>query len=374
MVQQPPTFEHYNKALKPLFAGEAVDPLEYACALLRIGGLEDQGWDTLPESFETLRDFTLLAHSELPAEQFRDIEKTRLRLHLVSYAHLIECDAPYDIIANLCRVKAGQPSSILPFWDEADYQRRQKQAAKNPHKLLTESRPPSPATKIRIIKEHARHAGIPEVGAAFDDFYFPAIRNAIDHSDYVIHGDEFRMRKGRVLTDDAAPVESAIVPLTRLRAIIDGAYAFYNTFFTLHEQARRWFSTIKGKAIPYDHQLKGLLEFLVDDNGLLCGWKVHWPNGTESSYWRSTEGSQPMNIRPHIDEPMEMFVGEYHKDHEPFSRLVARGDTPVYTPLEGSTEPPRWPDSRATRQSEMNFLGDADSAPDEIADRAGEGK
>lgn len=342
MDQQPSSFDHYCNVLRPLFTGEAVDTLEYACAILRVGGAEDKGWDTLVESFETLRDFTLLAHSDLPAEQFHHADKTRLRLHLVSYAHLVECDAPYDIIANLCRVKAGKPSSILPFWDEAEYQRRQQQAARNPGGRLPDPRPPSPSTKIRVIKELAGRAHVPAVGAAFDDFYFPAIRNAIDHSDYIIHGEEFRMRRGRLLTDDAMPVESSVVPLHRLRAIIDRAYAFYNAFFTIEEQARHSFSAMKGQAFPYDLQLKGLLEFLLDDAGLLCGWKVHWPNATESSYRRTADGSHPLNIHTHIDEPMEMFVGERHNDHEPFSRLVARGEVPVYTPLEGSSEPLRW--------------------------------
>lgn len=321
-----------------------VDPLEYACALLRVGGLEDKGWDTLEESFETLRDISLLAQTELPSEQFSDLEKTRLRLHLVSYAHTVECDAPYDILANLCRVRAGQNASILPFWDESEYQRRERKAANNPGKRLDESRPPSPSAKIRLIKELAQRAGVPQVGSLFDDFYFPVIRNAINHSDYIIHGDEFRMRKGRLMTDDAKPFESPVVPIQRLQAIIDNTYAFYNAFFTMHRQARSSFSAMKGKAIPYDYSLKGLLEFLLDDDGLLCGWKVHWPNETESYYLRTSDGSQPMNIHAHIDEPMEMFVGEYHKYHSPFSRLVARGEQPVYTSLEGSTEPLQWPD------------------------------
>ncbi|MCI0629277.1 MAG: hypothetical protein L0Y44_01320 [Phycisphaerales bacterium] len=347
MDQTSRDFDFYYNLLGPLFAGKGVDPLEYACALLRVDGLEDKGWDTLAESFDTLRDLTHLADVNLPAETFPDAEKTRLRLHLISYAHLVECDAPYDILANLCRVKAGLPSSIRPFWDEAEYQRRQKQAAKNPGKLPREAKPPSPSSKIRAFKALAHRAGVPDVGAAFDDFYFPVIRNAIDHSDYIIHGDEFRMRKGQLLTVDATPVESSIVPLPRLRAIIDRSYAFYNAFFTLHEQMRRWFSTMKGKAIPYDLRLKGLLEFLVDDAGLLCGWKVHWPNGTESSYRRDSDGSHPLNIHPHIDEPIGMFVGEYHKDHEPFSRLVPRGEQPAYTPAAGATEPLRWPEDAA---------------------------
>lgn len=354
MDQQPSNFDHYCNVLRPLFTVGDVDPLEHVCAILRVGGLEDEGWDTLEESFETLRDISLLAQIELPSEQFSDIEKTRLRLHLVSYAHVVECDAPYDILANLCRVRAGQNASILPFWDESEYQRRQRKAEKNPGKLLDEPRPPSPSTKIRLIKELAQRGGVLQIGEVFDDFYFPVIRNSINHSDYIIHGNEFRMRKGRLLTDDATPFESPVIPIERLRSIIDRTFAFYSAFFTIHKETRSSFSTLKGKAIPYDLLLKGLLEFLLDDAGLLCGWIVHWPNGMESSFRRTSDGPQPLNIRAQIDDPIALFVGEYHEDHEPFSKLVARGEQPVYTPLEGSTEPLRWPVEQPAEPTETD--------------------
>lgn len=331
----------YRAILNPLFIGGNCDPVEYAASLLRMGGLEDAGWDTLLESEQTLQDLTNLMGSELPPAKFCNPDHTRLRLRLLAYAHLVEMDAPYEIIANLCRVKAGQDCTILPFHDHSKINTRPTPL--KPGKKPKRASPIHPAMKIDKIKALSKAAGVPEVGEVFSEFYFPVIRNSINHSDYIIHGAEFRLRKSHFPTDDPQPVLSQVIPIRRLELIIDKAFSFYNAFFGLERAARQWFSTMKGKAIPYDLPLKGLLEFLLDGDGLLCGFKVHWPNRSESTYRRTAAGSDATNLHLAL-KGVHMFVGEYPRDHDSFSRLVERGKQPQYTPAEGSTEPLRWPD------------------------------
>jgi len=71
----------------------AKDEFEYVCALLRIRGLEDAGWDPLEETQSLYRDLVGLMDGPL-----RD--DTRLRLGLLLYCHLIEVDAIYGILEN----------------------------------------------------------------------------------------------------------------------------------------------------------------------------------------------------------------------------------------------------------------------------------
>jgi hypothetical protein len=47
--------KRYAGLLAPLFSPQDVDTFEYACALLRVGGCQDAGWDPLQESREVLR-------------------------------------------------------------------------------------------------------------------------------------------------------------------------------------------------------------------------------------------------------------------------------------------------------------------------------
>jgi len=333
---------HFRETLAPIFEG-SVDPLKYACALLRVAGIEDEGWDTLPESVETLREINGLARAGFPEGMFFDEEKTRLRLNLLCYAHLIEMDAPYEIIANLLRVRLGAGWTVDPFWSEKRYRGWQREASKDPSKLLDRPKP-YPLQKIRTIKRLSEEAKLPQIGLAFDAFYFKDLRNAIVHSDYVLHGSEFRMRKGRISKDGSSHETTSVVSFNRLLSIINSGYAFYNAFFTLERMARARFASQKGKALPYDHKHKGLLEFLVDEDGLLNGWVVHWPNGSESRYRRSRTGSAPLNIRAPAGGEIGLFMGEIHREHDPFSPLVPLGGIPQYTPPEGSHDPVVWHD------------------------------
>lgn len=325
----------YADLLAPIFSPNKVNTFEFACALLRVGGIEDAGWDALQESREVLDDLSTLTQLELPKDRFKDVEKTRWRLGILAYAHITEMDAPYHMLANLLRVRAKMKYDMSPF-------KRNDKTKKRRSRNVTFRPRPSPKAKIEFIKDYAGKAGHPQVGNVFDDFYFADLRNAVNHSDYVFHNDEFRMLQGHILEEERR-VLSPVVPLKRLGSIINLAVAFYSVFFALEKRARAGFANLGGKCFPYDTNLKGLLEFLIDNDGLLCGFKVHWPNEHDSVYQRTANGCTGTNICPNPDGSINFFVGEYLRDHDPFSELIARGSQPRYTPPEGSTEPPQWP-------------------------------
>jgi hypothetical protein len=301
--------------------------------------MQDAGWDALLESQEFLDDIIALTQLELPAKPFKDPEKTRWRLALISYAHLTEMDVPYHILANLLRIRSHMTYVLNPF-EEISARKRKK---KEKFSFLYRPPPPSPKLKIKQIKKLAEQAGFPEVGNVFEEFYFPSLRHAIDHSDYILYKDEFRMPDSYIPKEDNKLVLTSTLSLERLGNIISRAYAFYSAVFTLERRARAGFADLKGKCFPYDYQLKALVEFLIDTEGLLCGFKVHWPNHTDSIYSRMQTGTKAVNISYDGDGKVEFFVGEYFRDHDPFSRLIPLGGQPNYTSTEGSNALPQWP-------------------------------
>ena len=54
--------------------------------------------------------------------------------------------------------------------------------------------------------------------------------------------------------------------LDEANKIVLKAFAFYRAFFFLEDKLKRFFGQFRGKAYPFDHPLKGLLEFLIDND------------------------------------------------------------------------------------------------------------
>jgi hypothetical protein len=132
--------------------------------------------------------------------------------------------------------------------------------------------------------------------------------------------------------------------LERLNEIITKSQIFISTFFTLERAARDVWGRSSGRAIPYDPRYKGLMEVLIDAEGLLCGFKVHWPNNSESTYRRTEDGIEMINCMLNLKHAdIELMVGQYARNPDAFSPLVEAGGVPIYTKVEGTQETPSWP-------------------------------
>ena len=118
---------------------------------------------------------------------------------------------------------------------------------------------------------------------------------------------------------------------------------FIATFFGLEASARKLWGTKKETAIPYDPVYKGLMEVLVDENDVMCGFKVHWPNNTESLYKRTEDGIEMTNCSLDFkNSTIDFFVNMYARKPDDFSPLVEKGEMPKYTKLEGDGGVPKW--------------------------------
>jgi hypothetical protein len=177
------------------------DEFEYACALLRVRGMEDVGWDPLEETAALFNDVGSLLQAPLN-------DYARIRLGLLLYSHLTEVDAIYLILVNMVEITAGERYTMDPFRDlyrPADRPRY-------------EQYPPSAKRVVEKLKERAADRGHDELVELLDWFFNDAVRNAFFHSDYVLFRDEFRSREGTFVKDG---VRSAIMKLDEIVDLIN---------------------------------------------------------------------------------------------------------------------------------------------------------
>lgn len=322
--------DEYVDLLEPLFLPDdpiSNDILVYFASLLRVLGMEDKGWDPYAESRAILNDLNGFFKVDLPKKWFREPEGTMWRLGLLQYTHIVEMNAPYEVILNLLRFRLGDGYSPNPYFN---YLSTKEQKSSKKRGISTRR-------KIDIIKTLSDKAGL-GIGAIFDDFYDNRLRNAISHSDYILTEDGFRCRGG--ISGNKKFKKS----YEALDKILLSARAFIAAFFTIENSARKIWGDHAGRAIPYDPEYKGLMEVLADHDNLMCGFKVHWPNGTDSTYRRTEYGIDMVNCMPATQQnTIELMVGLYARRRGKFSPLVENGALPVYSNREINGAPLHWP-------------------------------
>jgi hypothetical protein len=312
--------------------------LEFACTLVRAAGLEDTGWDSYQESLVFMEDLKRLWALIFPQNVFPEPTHTRLRLYLICYCHMTEMDFPYELMANLLRLRLGMKYCISPF---AHLYPAPKKNSRTPS-FLQNRRPPSPETKIREIEKLSEKAGLPEAGRALRSVYDGTIRNAIFHSDYVLHGDSMRLlssyRKSK--RDN---VMTKIVKLDELMESVNDAFAFFSALLMLYNRAKSSFKGFHHSILPFDGHYKGLLELTFEGNDL-TGFRTYWPNESLSVYARTNEGCTAQNLTFEADGSINFMVGVSARARGPFSPLVENGAQPIYAPVCGTDVRPHWPE------------------------------
>jgi hypothetical protein len=192
-----------------------------------------------------------------------------------------------------------------------------------------------PKQKIDIIKQLANEANL-AIGSIFDEFFRSDLRNSISHSDFILSDDNFRCRGSN-------GINAFVLSFEELNEVLTKAKVFIGTFFGLEREARRLWGTFAGRGMPYDPHYKGIMEVLIDDEGLMNGFKVHWPNASESVYRRTQNGIDMANCMLDVNNAtITLFVDLYALNPGTFSPLVEVDAQPVYTPLEGSNAELKW--------------------------------
>jgi hypothetical protein len=202
-------------------SARAKDEFEYVCALLRIRGMEDPGWDRLEETSTLVGEILALAAAPL-------LPHTRARLGLLIYCHIVEADPIYGVIENMLRTVEGLRCSISPF---QDLYRRKKPSQGRP---FGHSIPPSAKMVVDHVCDHARKVAQPKVAEILEWMFHDGVRNAFFHSDYILYRDEFRSRE-----------TSLTLSLDELSKVINRGLAFYNAFMKTWREHRHSYKESK---------------------------------------------------------------------------------------------------------------------------------
>jgi hypothetical protein len=238
-------------------------------------------------------------------------------------------DAPYEVITNLLRFRLGKGYSPNPYFDLLT-EKEKKNFAKSGIRT---------GRKIELIRALSKKTGL-GIGSLYDEFYNSRLRNAIQHSDFILTDDDFRSRRG------ISGTKAFRLRYEELDVLITKAKAFIAAFLQIELTTRQVWGLEKGKAIPYDSHYKGLMEILVDDRDLLCGFAVHWPNNSQSTYRRTEEGVDMVNCMLDLKSAnINLWVDRYALNPGSFSPLVERDAVPIYTALDKSDIRPTWPAS-----------------------------
>jgi hypothetical protein len=324
---------HYADILNPLFWSDDFNQVhrmfEWACTMVRVTGMQDTGWDSYTESIAFLEDCSQLQRLQLPEDRFPNPANTQARIALMSYSHMIEMSVPYDLLANLLRLRLGLKYSTDPL---IHLNKRKGYKVKGVKKIRVV--PANPIAKIEEIDKMAVQAGFPEVGAALKGIYSHTIRNAVFHSDYAIHDDSVRILSGSY----------QLISFDELARLTNDAFAFHSALLLLWKRQRKLFIDFRGKILPYDDHYKGVIEFTFEGDSL-NGFRTYWPNGMVGVCARNADGqSHAQNISFRPDGSIDFFVGLLASTPGSYSPCVEDGSVPEYAVVPGTDKRPHWPD------------------------------
>jgi hypothetical protein len=244
--------------------------------------MSDANWDPFEESRIAFEDFNWILRKTI--DERGSIAGRRVAL--LMYCQAVEMTAPHEILANLLRVCGGQPYLINPF---SDLYRRKKNT-------FWSSVPPSAKQKFQRIQNLAAAVGNVDIVAAIKRVFNERVRNAFSHSDYILTDDQFRFFAGI----------AASMPLEELDLLMDVCFAFYGAFMYLH---RTWLLSLAQSKKFHKWPNYEVLELLASEDEGLCGFSVHFSNGSKAMYARQRSGTSALNLHPEHDGTLNFFVG-----------------------------------------------------------------
>ncbi len=266
--------------LKEAFQASSFDTL---CILLRPRGMHMSGWDILDEAEVTFDDFNWMLEI---ANKQRGISSSR-RLALHYYCFIIEMTPIHEIIANILGVISGSHYKPFPLMH---LNHRKGKRSKTPGKQI----PASLSAKISHIRNLAKELNKTELLSYIDTIFDESLRNSIAHSDYIITDKELRLFNAE--EDRIRPIEEVDDLINLTFGFLSGllvAYANMKFFLARNKKYHKWSN--------YE-----VLEILRNDNGL-CGFSVHFSNGSKSTFRRDENGATAINMI--IDDTVGFMVG-----------------------------------------------------------------
>lgn len=272
--------EYKNQFVELFNAAASKDTFEYICTLVRVGGMQDAGWDPAFEITKALEDFSQVATQALSDGE---LEKY-FRIAILTYCHALEMSANQHTIANLIRIASGSHYSIDPFFD---LHTRDK-------KTSMVKRTAGLSAKMKFLHDSAQKAGFSKLSQTLKDTFNPSLRNCFSHSDYTMTSGKFR---GLGHGGFEADYQGLFDLLQNYFAYFEAYLGVYNAF----KQKQRYLHYYK---MPNYESLE-----LLFYRKLLVGFKVHFSNGSTSHFQRTEEGVDAVNLSFRRDGGIELMVG-----------------------------------------------------------------
>lgn len=181
---------------------------EFILTLLRVRGLQGPGWDPFASTREAISAARRLHEQIAPRDENFSVAR---HMQLWVYGHIVEASEPYEILANLIDIVRGGQFLAWRFPGE-------------------NNRPQPVGRKIEAIAADAEAAGMPAVAEPLADVYDRALRNAVFHADYSLHGGEVRLpREGTRYSHEQVmeSVNKALAYFDALTILFDHHVASY---------------------------------------------------------------------------------------------------------------------------------------------------
>lgn len=273
--------EHALHVLDSFFTkAKSKDEFEYACALLRISGMECPGWDPLKETHLLIADMLGLMGGPLR-------EDTKIRLALLTYCHLVEVDAIYGILKNMLRVLQNERCSIEPLWEQ--YRSKKKGRKSRLEGVI----PPSAKAVIKDIQQHALKLGENDTAGLLEQIFDDEVRNSFFHSDYILYQDEFRSREGRFRKGN---IISSSMKISDLIDLVNRTLGFYRAFMECYQKHIR--SYTEPKVVPgrilNDQSVRVRITLLADPHRGLYGFESKLTDIVEENQARTHDERNPV--------------------------------------------------------------------------------
>ena len=276
--------KEYSQYIQQLFfEAWQNSPFGLICTILRVQGCFYGHWDPFEESKDAFDDYNPILEKAVKSKN----KKLTIRIGLLMYCHLIEMTSFHKMLANLLYCKGKKPYIAYPF---SNLHNRRKGT-------MLFSIPPGAKKKVNFLKEIAKSVGDDKFESIVDSFFNEQIRNAFVHSDYCLTEDEFHMTEGG---------PARVIKLSKISEIVTRALAFYEEMFRVH---KAW--KLELKKVNRFHKLPNyeVMELIFDEKDGLCGFKMHFSNGSSAHYIRSREKSEAMNLVFERDGTINFQVG-----------------------------------------------------------------
>jgi hypothetical protein len=276
--------DEYAEYLNDLFFRSLrKDSFGTLCALLRVSGLQDAGWDPFEESVEAFEDYNWLLEKATSERS----EKSGWRVGLLMYCQLVEMTAPHELLENFLRIISGEKYHLRPFGH----------LIRTKNKQLFSSIPPSAKVKFRELKKSAEKSSENDLIEFINSFFNDDVRNAFFHSDYIITEKYFRWTESGLAKQ---------IQLETLNTIITNCFYFYGALLWCHKY---WLKELAKTPKFHKWPQYEILEILSNEDTGVYGFNVHFSNGNKATYSRTEKGTECTNLTIENDGSINFFVG-----------------------------------------------------------------